>query len=77
MWAILVVASVVTLVFFRCVPVGTLGVPDVIDVLVSPLSVGVPGVDFPSNLECEIAEPQSFSVSRKRQTSLVESQGSM
>ena len=59
------------------VPAGSLGVPVVTDVLVSPLSVGVLGADFPSDLECEIAEPQSFSVSKMRQASLMESQGSM
>ena len=54
--------------------VGSPGVLVVTDVLVSLLSVGVLGVDFPSDLECEFAEPQSFSVSRKRQASLLESQ---
>ena len=56
--------------------VGSLGVLVVIGVLVSPLSVGVLGENFVSGLECEIAEPQS-SLSRKRQASLVDCQGSM
>ena len=73
MWVILVVALVV----FRCVLVGSPRVPVVTDVLVSPLLVRVVGVDFLSGLECEIAEPQSCSISLKRKASFVESQRSM
>ena len=52
-------------------------VPVVIDVSVSPSSVGVLGEVSLSGSDCEFVESKSFSLSRKRSSELEDNQGQM
>ena len=60
-----------------CVPEVSSGVLVVTDVLDSPSSLVVMSEALLSDFDCEIVEPQSSSLARKRQAFLVESQEDM